>query len=140
MVPPAEKNDKINSWTNEIGHRHAIASRPYFCCKICFTIQIFDSFVGFQIGTMAQNMQNPNSTGDLLDVNSIQFQMDHVTTILKIWAVSSNARDCAHMFYNAKYTLGKKCIEFTLTPKFDFQLKIGQISFKFWSKTLKIHQ
>ena len=59
-------------------------------------------------------MQNPNSTGDILDVNSIQFQIGHVTTNLKIWAVSSNARDCAHMFCNAEYTLTKKCIEFTL--------------------------
>ena len=42
---------------------------------------------------MAQIMQNPNSTGDILDVNSIQFQMSHVTTVSKIWAVSSNARD-----------------------------------------------
>ena len=76
-------------------------------------------------------MQNPNSTVEFLNVNSIQSQMSHVTTISKVWAVSSFAWDCAHMFYNAKYTLGKKCIEFTLTPKFDFQLKIGQISFKF---------
>ena len=63
---------------------------------------------------MAQIMQNPNSTGDILDVKSIQSQMSHVTTFTKIWAVSSNARDCAHMFCNAKYTLTKKCIEFTL--------------------------
>ena len=80
---------------------------------------------------MAQIMQNPNSTVEFLNVNSIQSEMSHVTTISKVWAVSSFARDCAHMFYNAKYTLGKKCIEFTLTPKFDFQLKIDQISFKF---------
>ena len=48
--------------------------------------------------------------------------MSHVTTISKILAVSPNARDCAHIFFDAKYTLGKKCIDFTLTPYFNFQL------------------
>ena len=81
MVPPAKNNGRTIFYKNEIGQRHAIASEPYFCRLICFTTQILDSFDGFQNGTMAQIMQNPDSTDNILDVNWIQFQMSHVTTI-----------------------------------------------------------
>ena len=57
--------------------------------------------------------------------------MSHVTTFSKIWAVSSNARDCAHMFCNAKYTLTKKV--YRVHPQ-----TLNSFSTKNWSNFLQI--